>query len=104
MLRELRDSITSRIRTAVTVLLGTSMPTAETLVGHGAIRTPLAPSARAMSSLRLVILLSFSPDQRELIPGTLGVDDLSGLGIHAEGAQRLRQPPGLFRSSAPTSV
>ena len=27
----------------------------------GAMRTPLAPSARAMSSCRLVILLSFTP-------------------------------------------
>ena len=56
-----RDSITSRMRTAVTVLLGTSMPTAEILLGTGAMRTPLAPSARAMSSLRLVTLLSFTP-------------------------------------------
>ena len=56
-----RDSITSRMRTAVTVRLGTSMPTAEILLGTGAMRTPLAPSARAMSSCRLVILLSFTP-------------------------------------------
>ena len=55
------DSITSRIRTAVTALLGTSMPTAEILPGMGAIRTPVAPSASAISSLRLVSLLSLTP-------------------------------------------
>ena len=56
-----RDSITSRISTGVTVLLGTSIPTTEILLGTAAIRTPLAPSAKAMSSCKLVILESFTP-------------------------------------------
>jgi len=56
-----RDSITSRISTGVTCLLGTSMPTTEILSGMGAIRTPEAPRARAMSSARLVILDSLTP-------------------------------------------
>ena len=56
-----RDSITSRISTGVTCLLGTSMPTTEILSGMGAMRTPEAPRARAMSSARLVILLSLTP-------------------------------------------
>ena len=56
-----RDSITSRMRTVVTVRFGTSIPTTEILFGIGAMRTPLAPSARAMSSERFVILLSFTP-------------------------------------------
>ena len=56
-----RDSMTSRMRTAVTVRLGTSMPTTEILLGTGATRTPLAPSASAISSDRLVILLSLTP-------------------------------------------
>ena len=59
-----RDSMTSRIRTAVTVRLGTSMPTADILLGTGAMRTPLAPSARAISSWRFVILLSLTPWSR----------------------------------------
>ena len=56
-----RDSITSRMSTGLTVRLGTSMPTTEILSGMGAMRTPLAPRARAMSSARLVTLLSFTP-------------------------------------------
>ena len=56
-----RDSMTSRISTGVTCLLGTSMPTTELLSGMGAMRTPVAPSARAISSARLVILGSFTP-------------------------------------------
>ena len=56
-----RVSSTSRMRTLVTCLLGTSMPTTEIFSGMGAMRTPVAPRARAMSSARLVILLSFTP-------------------------------------------
>ena len=58
---KVRDSTTSRMRTGVTARLGTSMPTTEILLGMGAMRTPLAPSASAMSSARLVILDSFTP-------------------------------------------
>ena len=56
-----RDSNTSRMWTAETSLFGTSMPTTEILSGMGAMRTPDAPSARAMSSARFVILESFTP-------------------------------------------
>ena len=62
---KVRDSITSRISTGLTVLLGTSMPTTEILSRMGAMRTPLAPRARAMSPARLVTLLSFTPWARE---------------------------------------
>ena len=55
------DSTTSRIRTEETCRLGTSMPTTDILSGMGAMRTPDAPSASAMSSARFVILLSFTP-------------------------------------------
>ena len=59
-----RDSITSRMSTGVTCLLGTSMPTTEILSGMGAMRTPVAPRARAMSSARFVILESLTPCSR----------------------------------------
>ena len=42
-------------------MLGTSMPTMEILSGMGAMRTPVAPKARAISSARLVSLLSRTP-------------------------------------------
>ena len=47
--------------TGDTSLLGTSMPTMEIWSGMGAMRTPEAPRARAMSSERLVSLLSRTP-------------------------------------------
>ena len=55
------EPMTSRMATDVTVRLGTSMPTVEILSGIGAMRTAAAPRARAMSSDRLVILLSLTP-------------------------------------------
>ena len=55
------ESMTSWMWTGLTSLLGTSMPTVEILSGIGAMRTPVAPRARAMSSARLVILLSLTP-------------------------------------------
>ena len=59
--RNSRESITSRMGTGETSLLGTSMPTMEILSGMGAMRTPVAPRARAMSSARLVSLFSRTP-------------------------------------------
>ena len=59
-----RESMTSRMRTAVTTRLGTSMPTTELLLGMGAMRTPPLPRARAMSSARFVSLDSFTPWSR----------------------------------------
>ena len=56
-----RDSSTVRILTGETSLFGTSTPTTEILLGMGAMRTPLAPSARAISSCKLVIFESFTP-------------------------------------------
>ena len=56
-----REPMTSWMGTALTWRLGTSMPTVEILSGMGAMRTAGAPRARAMSSARLVILLSFTP-------------------------------------------
>jgi len=54
-------SISSRIETIDTTLLGTSIPTAA-LPGIGAsILTPLAARLRAISSARLVILLILTP-------------------------------------------
>ena len=47
--------------TGDTSLLGTSMPTMEIWSGMGAMRTPEAPRARAMSSARLVSLFSRTP-------------------------------------------
>ena len=55
------DSMTSRMSTGLTVLLGTSMPSTEIFPGMGAMRTPLAPRARAISPARFVIWLSFTP-------------------------------------------
>ena len=55
------ESMTSRASTVDTVRFGTSMPTTEILSGMAAMRTPDAPSARAMSSARFVILDSFVP-------------------------------------------
>ena len=55
------DSTRSRMRTTLIFLFGTSMPTAA-LPGMGAsMRTPAAARFMAMSSLRLVILLIFTP-------------------------------------------
>ena len=59
--RKARESMTSWIYTGETSLLGTSMPTMEILSGMGAMRTPWAPRARAMSSDRLVSLFSRTP-------------------------------------------
>ncbi len=47
--------------TDVTARLGTSMPTVAILSGMGATRTAAAPRESAMSSERLVILLSLTP-------------------------------------------
>ena len=55
------DSISSRMRTTLTFLFGTSMPTAA-FPGIGAsMRTPEAARFMAMSSARLVILLILTP-------------------------------------------
>ena len=55
------DSTSSRMRTVLRVLLGTSMPTAA-LPGMGAsMRTPVAARFSARSSERFVILLIFTP-------------------------------------------
>ena len=55
------DSSTVRMLTGETSLFGTSTPTTEILSGMGAMRTPLAPSARAISSCKFVIFESFTP-------------------------------------------
>ena len=55
------EPITEWMLTGETTLLGTSMPTTEILSGMGAMRTPAAPRARAMSSARLVSLFSLTP-------------------------------------------
>ena len=60
-LRNLSESISSRMETMLTTLFGTSIPTAA-LPGIGAsMRTPLAARLRAISSERLVILLILTP-------------------------------------------
>ena len=59
--RKALESMTSWMWTGLTSLLGTSMPTVAILSGMGAMRTPVAPRARAMSSERLVSLLSRTP-------------------------------------------
>ena len=59
--RNSRESMTSWMYTGDTRRLGTSMPTMEIWLGMGAMRTPAAPRARAMSSARLVSLFSRTP-------------------------------------------
>ena len=101
-----RDSMTSRISTGVTCLLGTSMPTTEILSGMGAIRTPVAPRARAMSSARLVILESFTPCSSTNSyrvtegPWTTSPGVASTPKLVRVSARRRE----LFRSSAPASM
>ena len=56
-----REPMTEWMDTGETTLLGTSMPTTEILSGMGAMRTPVAPRAKAMSSARLVSLFSRTP-------------------------------------------
>ena len=55
------EPITEWMLTGETTLLGTSMPTTDILSGMGAMRTPVAPRARAISSARLVSLFSLTP-------------------------------------------
>ena len=55
------ESITSRASTVETTRFGTSMPTTEIFSGIAAIRTPDAPSAKAISSARFVTFESFTP-------------------------------------------
>ena len=55
------EPMTEWMFTGVTALLGTSMPTMEIWSGMGAMRTPVAPRDRAMSSARLVSLFSRTP-------------------------------------------
>ena len=55
------DSSSVRMDTGLTVRFGTSMPTTDCLSGMGAMRTPTAPSANAISSCRFVILESLTP-------------------------------------------
>ena len=101
-----RDSMTSRISTGVTALLGTSMPTTEILSGMGAMRTPVAPRARAMSSARLVILESFTPWSSTNSyrvtegPWTTSPGVASTPKLFRVSARRR----ALFRSSAPAST
>ena len=103
---KVRDSITSRMSTGLTVRLGTSMPTTELLSGMGAMRTPTAPRARAMSSARLVTLLSFTPwarvnsywvmaGPRITSPGTASTPKLRRVSARRRAVER---------SSAPASM
>ena len=101
-----RESMTSRMRTAVTTRLGTSMPTTELLLGMGAMRTPPLPRARAMSSARFVSLDSFTPWSRvNSYRVTLGPWTTSpGLASTPKLVMVWARRRELFRSSAPTSV
>ena len=73
---KLFDSTSSRMRTMVFTLFGTSMPTAA-LPGIGAsMRTPVAARFIARSSARFVILLIFTP-----------AANIENFGLHTEAFQ-----------------
>ena len=55
------EPMTEWILTGETSLLGTSIPTIDIWSGIGAMRTPVAPNAKAISSARLVNLFSRTP-------------------------------------------
>lgn len=55
------EPMTEWILTGETSLLGTSIPTMDIWSGIGAMRTPVAPNAKAISSARLVSLFSRTP-------------------------------------------
>ena len=74
------------------------MPTTEIFSGIAAMRTPDAPSAKAISSARFVTFESFTPRlQLELIPrdrrAARNVDDRR---LDAEGLERIAEPLGVL--------
>ena len=101
-----RLSSTSRISTGETCLLGTSMPTTEILSGTGAMRTPLAPRARAISSDRFVTLESFTPwSSTNSYRVTAGPRTTSPAAASTPKLVRVSaRRRELFRSSAPVSA